>query len=63
MKTRAQTPRSPFGTARVASTRANPQSNAKKSPKAIIEPKMVENVPRSRTWNHGALTVTMEMAP
>ena len=28
-----------------------------------MTPKMVEKVPRSETWNHGALTVTMASAP
>ncbi len=32
-------------------------------PAAMRMPKIVENVPRSRTWNQGAFTVTIATAP
>ena len=39
------------------------QSNAKYSPSEIRMPKMPPNVPRSRRWNHDALTLTIATAP
>ena len=59
----AHTPSFSGSTARVASTMAKPQSKAKRMPMAIMMPNIVEKVPRSRTWNHGALTVTIATAP